>query len=156
MFENNIHPFDISEISKGDYISPETISRRSGIPITAKKYRLVVLAWKNKIESQWPDFHGGETVWTKTEGDPPGIRILTDNEGSRYGNTRMNSHFRAIRKTTDTYVNMDTSQLDEEGHLLRNRNINLGTIVSGKLKSAMDAERRRMLTEPANLGADSE
>jgi len=110
-------PFNIDEIEKGDYITPETlqevIHRQDGSPVNieSKDFRLGVMRIKMWIEDE-SELNGMPLV-LKCEGD--GLRILTDEEAEHYVWRRQMLDLRRFDRNHKRYLqNIDVSKLSEE------------------------------------------
>lgn len=104
------YPVDVSNLNKGDYIEPEMISKTFEIEMDDPHFRLYQLKLSSYIEIE--SARQGRALLPKQEGN--GIRILTDEEASRYRPIVADNHARALRRELSRMMRIDISNLSYE------------------------------------------
>lgn len=135
----NYYPFDVSQIEKGDYISPEdlqkVISTSDGSPVEigTTEYRLGVLRIKNWIETELEIECRDMVLKCEQEG----LRVLTDAEAEQYLRRKQALDLRAFERDHRKYTaKIDKTQLDAAQLEQHNSNsIKFGFIL-GELRRA--------------------
>lgn len=141
------YPFDISEIKKGDYISPEDLqkiicaSKGSHVEIGSSDYRFGLMGIKTWIETEL-EFECRDMV-LKCEQE--GLRVLTDEEAEQYLRRRQTLDLRAFERDHVKYIGkIDKSQLSAE-QLVQHENHSLKF---GYFLSELKRAKKKMALHP--------
>jgi len=111
--ETKRYPLNVADIEKGDYIEPEEIAEIYSVDLDAPDFRLMQLQLCAFIEMQ--SAKEDRPMLPKCEG--AGIRILTDEEASRYRPAVADSHARALRREVSRMLRIDVRNLSDDSKL---------------------------------------
>jgi hypothetical protein len=113
------YPIDLDALKKGDYISPEEISKIYSVPLTSSKFNLYALKLKCfiKEKSSQAEFQ----FLTKIEGG--GVRILTDKESIRYTDNLSDNTVRRLFRHLQDMMRIPVAQLGHEDRDLLDKSI---------------------------------
>ncbi len=103
-----IHPFDVTKLEKGDWISPDRCESVVGMRRTDKNYALRLLAIAQELERQWQQIRV-EQITICSEKD--GLRICTDDEAVNVNKDRRLSAVRAMERAQVRQCGVDAAKL---------------------------------------------
>lgn len=106
-----IHPFDVNQLQKGDFISAERCEAVLGVKRSARHYRLELLKLKDQIERQWLDLRD-EVITIECERD--GLLIDTDERAVGTNRIRRRGHVRGLEHAQVRQMGVDVSNLTPE------------------------------------------
>ena len=130
-----IHPIDVTQLKKGDYLPPSQIVDICGVEVNNKRYSLELLKIRSFIQEE--SRNRGNPLLTKGENN--GIRILIDDEALDHRSSRIESGEKIIVIGLRDLMLIDTNNLLAD----RNKVLEHRVYVTGKKLQAMnDVERK--------------
>jgi len=133
------YPFDVAQLSKGDWLPPERCERVIGVSRNdVKKYQLKLLGVKQALERQWHR-ERDEVITTSIERD--GIRICTDDGAVVTNEKRFEQSRRMMRHALVRSNGIDRSALSsDEMRSKHERSLTrLAAFISGGTRAAFAA-----------------
>jgi hypothetical protein len=103
-----VHPFDVMQLAKGDWISPDRCEEIVGVSRTHREYSRKLVSICEHTEKQWARLRDEVAVVVQ---EKDGIRICTDDEAVPYLRRRREGHVRGLKRTQLRQMGVDTSKL---------------------------------------------
>lgn len=109
--KTSTYPFDLTNLAKGSWISPERCEEVAQCKRDDKRYSLRLLSLRTALEESWRrEFD--EVITTRTEGD--GIRIVVDDEAIDVNDRRAKKRVRGLESDLHHLAGIDREKLTSD------------------------------------------